>query len=148
MKANERILIYASPVSWAGPKRHRAPGIRFEDLPKIDVVLVTHNHYDHMDIPTLTRLVARDHPRAAFLLIGAFLPAWFQSPVHLSPEQAVQVGRDVGAAMTVPIHYGTFRLGDDGQFTAIERFEKAIAGTPNFESHFWILNTGEGRSVP
>lgn len=45
-----------SPVQWAGPKRHRAPGIRFEDLPPIDAVLVSHNHYDHFDVGTLRRL--------------------------------------------------------------------------------------------
>jgi L-ascorbate metabolism protein UlaG (beta-lactamase superfamily) len=42
-----------SPVSFIGPRRHRAPGLRFEDLPPIDAVLVSHNHYDHMDLPTL-----------------------------------------------------------------------------------------------
>ncbi len=47
-----------SPVGFAGPRRHRAPGIRFEDLPPIDVVLVSHNHYDHMDVATLSRLRA------------------------------------------------------------------------------------------
>jgi L-ascorbate metabolism protein UlaG (beta-lactamase superfamily) len=46
----------ASPVSFAGPKRMRPPGIRFEDLPKIDIILLTHNHYDHLDIRTLKRL--------------------------------------------------------------------------------------------
>lgn len=46
----------ASPVSFAGPKRVTAPGVKFEDLPPIDVVLVSHNHYDHMDLPTLERL--------------------------------------------------------------------------------------------
>lgn len=52
----------ASPFSFAGPKRARQPGIRFEDLPKIDLVLVSHNHYDHMDLPTLKRLWERDRP--------------------------------------------------------------------------------------
>jgi L-ascorbate metabolism protein UlaG (beta-lactamase superfamily) len=52
-----------SPVSWLGPKRKRPPGIRFEDLPPIDVVVVSHNHYDHMDLPTLRRLEAVHHPR-------------------------------------------------------------------------------------
>lgn len=53
----------ASPFQFAGPKRANAPGIGFDDLPKIDVVLVTHNHYDHLDLLTLARLQARDNPR-------------------------------------------------------------------------------------
>ena len=81
-----------SPVSWAGPRRHRPPGIRFEDLPPIDAVLVSHNHYDHMDVPTLRRLGAsgRRGPRvfaglgnAAFLarhgVAGAKDLDWWES---------------------------------------------------------------------
>ncbi len=45
-----------------GPARVAEPGIRFEDLPKIDLVVVSHNHYDHMDLPTLKRLWDRDRP--------------------------------------------------------------------------------------
>jgi len=52
----------ASPFSFIGPRRVRAPGIRFEDLPRIDLVVVSHNHYDHMDLPTLRRLWERDRP--------------------------------------------------------------------------------------
>jgi L-ascorbate metabolism protein UlaG (beta-lactamase superfamily) len=53
----------ASPVQWAGPSRVTAPGIAFDDLPPVDVVLLSHNHYDHLDLPTLRRLLARDAPR-------------------------------------------------------------------------------------
>lgn len=53
----------ASPVTWAGPRRHRPPGLRFDDLPPIDVVLLSHNHYDHLDTATLVRLVARGQPQ-------------------------------------------------------------------------------------
>lgn len=53
----------ASPFSWAGPKRQRQPGLRFEDLPPIHIVLVSHDHYDHMDAPTLNRLNKAHQPK-------------------------------------------------------------------------------------
>ena len=46
----------SSPFSWIGPRRRREPGVSWENLPPIDVVLVSHNHYDHMDLPTLRQL--------------------------------------------------------------------------------------------
>lgn len=52
----------ASPFTFAGPKRVVAPGIAFEDLPPIDLVLVSHNHYDHLDIATLKRLQVKHRP--------------------------------------------------------------------------------------
>lgn len=52
-----------SPVQFAGPKRHRRPGINFDDLPPIDAVLVSHNHYDHLDLPTLWKLQQRNSPQ-------------------------------------------------------------------------------------
>jgi L-ascorbate metabolism protein UlaG (beta-lactamase superfamily) len=45
-----------SPMPFTGFERHRPPGIRFEDLPPVDIVLISHNHFDHLDIPTLKRL--------------------------------------------------------------------------------------------
>jgi len=58
-----------SPVSFAGPARRRAPGVPFEDLPPIDAVLISHNHYDHLDVPTLQRL-SRDHRPRFFAGLG------------------------------------------------------------------------------
>jgi L-ascorbate metabolism protein UlaG (beta-lactamase superfamily) len=52
----------ASPISFAGPRRVRAPGVRFEDLPPIALVLLSHNHYDHCDLPTLRQLEQRFSP--------------------------------------------------------------------------------------
>jgi L-ascorbate metabolism protein UlaG (beta-lactamase superfamily) len=52
----------ASPVGFAGPRRVTPPGIAFADLPPIDVVLLSHNHYDHLDVATLRRLHAAHRP--------------------------------------------------------------------------------------
>jgi L-ascorbate metabolism protein UlaG (beta-lactamase superfamily) len=52
-----------SPFTFAGPKRMRPPAIRFEDLPKIDLVLLSHNHYDHLDIATVRKLHEQYNPR-------------------------------------------------------------------------------------
>ena len=48
----------ASPLSFAGPRRVAPAGLGFEDLPRIDVVLISHDHYDHLDLPTVRRLAS------------------------------------------------------------------------------------------
>lgn len=53
----------ASPFSGVGPRRHNPPGIAFDDLPPIDAVLISHNHYDHLDLSTIERLWRRDQPQ-------------------------------------------------------------------------------------
>jgi L-ascorbate metabolism protein UlaG (beta-lactamase superfamily) len=53
----------ASPFTFAGPKRRNAPGIDFDKLPAIDAVLVSHCHYDHLDVDTLSRLARASNPR-------------------------------------------------------------------------------------
>ncbi len=224
-----------SPVSFAGPKRHRPPGIRFDDLPKIDLVLVSHNHYDHLDLPTLRALQKRDRPRImtplgnsalmergrvsgaedldwwekagdamkvtvvpsqhfcaraisdrdttlwggfvisgpsgnvyfagdtgwgkhfgeinqkfrdirlALLPIGAYLPRWFMKPAHITPAEAVDAHIALKARTSVPMHYGTFNLGDDGERQPIEDLHAAIAAKR--ATGFEILDFGEGREI-
>lgn len=92
----------ASPFASVGPKRVRAPGVRFDDLPKIDLVLVSHNHYDHLDLDTLERLWRRDRPaivtplgNAALMArrgITAFARDWGGS-VGITPQVSVTVER-------------------------------------------------------
>ncbi len=50
----------ASPYEWMGPKRFFAPPLRLEDLPRIDVILLSHDHYDHFGARTLARLAGMD----------------------------------------------------------------------------------------
>jgi L-ascorbate metabolism protein UlaG (beta-lactamase superfamily) len=230
-----------SPVSWAGPKRHRPPGIRFEDLPPIDIVLVSHNHYDHLDLPTLARVVARDRPRIvtglgnralllkhgigtaaveldwwqaielrglkvtvvpaqhfsgrgladraatlwagfvvegpragrvyfagdtgagphfaqikerlgaprlALLPIGAYRPEWFMGPVHTGPADAIRASRELEAATSMAIHFGTFSLALDGETEPVDELTRLLAAEGAAAPRFWALDNGEARDVP
>lgn len=197
----------ASPSPFFGPRRYRPPGLRFEDLPRIDAVVISHNHYDHLDLPTLKRLKTAHDPmfyvglgeaatlrgagiervteldwwqsatlpngrklwsvpsqhwtargiggrnrtlwqsfvvetaggpvyfagdtgygphfkaagerfgpmRLALLPIGAYEPRWFMTYQHANPAEAVQAHRDLRAAASLGIHFGTFKLTYENQ---------------------------------
>ncbi len=66
----------AGPFSWLGTKRVRAPGVKMEDLPRIDVVLISHDHYDHLDLPTLHTISTRDQP---LILAGLGIKPFLES---------------------------------------------------------------------
>ncbi|MDX1735807.1 MAG: MBL fold metallo-hydrolase, partial [Halioglobus sp.] len=59
-----------SPVAGVGPRRYVEPGLAFEDLPDIDFVLISHNHYDHLDMPTLLALAQRSADTVFFVPLG------------------------------------------------------------------------------
>ena len=72
-----------SPFSWIGPRRHRIPGVSWEDLPPINTVLLSHNHYDHLDLPTVRRLAARDNSTYIVPIgVAKFLRSHNIGPVH------------------------------------------------------------------
>jgi L-ascorbate metabolism protein UlaG (beta-lactamase superfamily) len=224
----------ASPVSWAGPRRVRPPGVAFEALPAIATVLLSHNHYDHCDRPTLGRLATRfdplvvtplgnerlvrsagirrvteldwwqsttsaglpitltpaqhfsartpfDRNRAlwggflievagrriyfagdsayagcfadvgrrlgpidlALLPIGAYAPRWFMGRVHMNPAEAVQAHRDLGAAQSIAMHYGTFQLTTEGVDEPVQALGEACDAQGVPREKFRCLGFGE-----
>lgn len=228
-----------SPIQWIGPARYHAPGIAFEDLPPIDAVVVSHNHYDHLDLPTLARLHESHAPvflvglgngrllrdagiegvveldwwqarrlndavkihavpaqhwstrtrldinrmlwagyvvegpggsiffagdtglgphfaqirqrfspvRLALLPIGAYLPRWMMKDNHLSPAEALDVHQILNANRSMAIHFGTFELGDDGQFQAVRELKRLRGKSDIDPDVFWIPEVGIPREV-
>jgi L-ascorbate metabolism protein UlaG (beta-lactamase superfamily) len=232
-----------SPVRFAGPRRVNAPGIAFDDLPPIDVVLLSHNHYDHMDVDTLRRLAVRDAPRvvtplgndtilreagvggridahdwgdavalneavtvhleealhwsargmtdrlealwAAFVIeapggpvyfagdtgfgggahfaalrekhgpprlallpIGAYEPRWFMKEQHMDPDEAVLALKACEADHAVAIHWGTFKLTDEGIERPLEALATALDRHGVEPARFRALRPGEAWEVP
>ncbi len=228
---------YAGPLPYLSPYRYRPPGILFENLPEIDFVVVSHSHYDHMDLPTLLRLSDRFEPkffvglgnasllteygiqnvseldwwseqvlapglevigvpaqhwsrrtigdknkrlwmgylfktahgniyfagdtasgehfemikarlgniRLALLPIGAFRPEFVMQGSHISPIQAVDAHLVLQAKTSIAIHFGTFRLGLDGQDEALSLLTEAIENKSADEKvlDFRALDFGE-----
>lgn len=64
-----------SPLAFAGPRRRTPPGMRLADLPHIDFVLISHNHYDHLDLPTVRKLAHRHDP---LFVVPLGVAAWFR----------------------------------------------------------------------
>jgi L-ascorbate metabolism protein UlaG (beta-lactamase superfamily) len=206
----------ASPVQFAGPKRVVQPGIAFDDLPVIDIVLISHNHYDHLDLDTLKRLKDRDDPKVvaglktksflaengitngidldwwqsitanktkitfvpsqhwsargifdkremlwggfyienshkiyfagdtgygkffktikeklgapdlSLIPIGAYEPRWFMKNAHLNPNDSLKAFKDLESKKMMGIHFGTFKLTDEGYNDPIDTLHKEI----------------------
>jgi L-ascorbate metabolism protein UlaG (beta-lactamase superfamily) len=222
----------AGPTQYLGRGRRRPPGLRIEDLPPIDVVLISHDHYDHLHVPTLQRIVREHHPRivaglgqaallATYGIGGATDLDWWRwtaagplriwgvparhdcrrgacdtnarlwlgfvvrsrsgdvyfagdtgfgphlqriadrfgaprlallpiapgsprelfAPIHLDAHDAVVAARVLRAQVTVPIHFGTFAQGDEGEGEAEAKLREALR--PPGSPRFVILRNGE-----
>ena len=66
----------ASPVAFAGPKRFQPVPVAIAELPPLDAVVISHDHYDHLDYPTILELTKREVPFITSLGVGAHLQAW------------------------------------------------------------------------
>jgi L-ascorbate metabolism protein UlaG (beta-lactamase superfamily) len=223
-----------------GPKRRKPPGVDFDRLPPIDVVLVSHDHHDHMDLPTLRRLSRVHGPaiyaglgnaaflarngvrgahdldwwqsvpvapglvltavparhtsgrgpfadfqrlwcgfvvtgasgsiyfagdtgegkhfaaigerfpdlRVALLPIGGYQPAWYMAARHLGPRTALLAFARLGAAVMIPIHFGTFPQSDDSEDGPLEGLRRALADAPAPKPDVVILAHGESFELP
>ena len=104
----------ASPVQWTGPRRLMDPALALDALPPLDVVLLSHNHYDHLDKPAVRRL-ARAHPGAAWIVplrLGAYIRGWGVSePIELDWWQQAHV-RGLHVTATPSRHFSARRVGD------------------------------------
>ena len=133
----------ASPLSWIGPKRRRKPGVRLEDLPHIHAVLISHNHYDHLDLLTLRRLAAR---RGARFIVPRGVAQLLRSK-SIGPTHELDWGESLSLSdhtvHCVPaLHFSSRRIYDRNKTLwcgyVIEYPEQLVyfAGDTAFGSHF------------
>lgn len=74
----------ASPYTFAGPKRFQPVPVQISALPKLDAVIISHDHYDHLDYPTILELAKTDVPFVTSLGVGAYLEAWGIPPERIT----------------------------------------------------------------
>ena len=74
----------ASPLLLAGPKRFQPVPVALREMPPVDVVIISHDHYDHLDYPTIRSLVKSDVPFVTSLGVGAHLESWGIAPTRIT----------------------------------------------------------------
>jgi len=116
---------FASPVPFAGPKRMQPPGIRLHDLPHIHAVVLSHNHFDHLDLPSV-RALQRQPGGAPRFLVPKGVETWFAR--HVAPP-ALRHGRP----LVIPVEW------DD----VVDGLEEL----PGFAFHFLQVQHWSNRSI-
>lgn len=110
----------ASPSRWVGPKRFHAPPIELEALAPLDAVVISHDHYDHLDMSTIQRLVAMDVPRVyAPQGVGAHLEFWGMPAQRITEffwwDERTLPGHDVRVVATPSRHFSGRSVGNNNQ---------------------------------
>lgn len=104
----------AFPVQWTGPQRVMAPAMSLEELPPIDVVLLSHSHYDHFDKPA-TKWLARHHPDATWVVpleLGRYVRGFgVRNAIEIDWWERVEV-KGLRVMATPARHFSARRLGD------------------------------------
>ena len=132
----------ASPLPFIGPRRVAAPGIAFDALPRIDAVLVSHNHYDHMDIATLRRLHGLHAPLIVTALGNDTILRRSIPGVRVAARDwwdSVDIGQG-GTVTIVPAYHWSARSGRDRRMALWCGF---MLSTPGGRAHF-AGDTGYG----
>lgn len=135
---------YASPLSWAGPKRVRVCGIPLKELPRIDLILISHNHYDHFDTGTLRYLCKRFSPRIILPLGDRRLasPLGFTNIQEMDWWDDLRIGKDIRITFTPAQHSSARGLFDKDRSLwggyYIQHGKKGVyfAGDSGYSSHF------------
>jgi L-ascorbate metabolism protein UlaG (beta-lactamase superfamily) len=138
----------ASPLAAIGPRRQRKAGVRWEDLPRIDAVLLSHNHYDHLDLASLRRLA--EGGASQFVVpsgVGRLLRAQKIGPVHeLDWGESLPLSPGGSRIHSVPaLHFSARGLFDRNRTLwcgyAIEGADRVVyfAGDTAFGDHFALI---------
>ena len=139
----------ASPVAFAGPKRHHDPGIAFDALPNIDVVLVSHGHYDHLDIATLSKLAAKFSPRVITPLGNDVTMRDADSAIKAEAfdwQDRVELGNGIAVTL-VPTRHWSARGSVRPQQGAVGEFRAGDAGGQTLHRLRFRLRRGQAFSA-
>ena len=132
----------ASPFRFIGPKRVNDPGIAFADLPPIDAALVSHGHYDHLDVATLARLAAAHRPRVITPLGNDTIMRNYDPAIAAEAydwEQRVDLGAGVGVTLVPTRHWSARNLSDRN----MSLWASFVIDTPGGRIYF-VADSGYG----
>jgi L-ascorbate metabolism protein UlaG (beta-lactamase superfamily) len=132
----------ASPSRFVGPKRVNDPGIAFADLPPIDVVLVSHGHYDHLDVRTLSRIAARHRARVITPLGNDVIMRKFDPAIVAEAydwDNRIDIGDGIAVTLVASRHWSARNLLDRN--TAL--WSSFVIETPGGRIYF-VADSGYG----